>query len=275
MSGRSVNAAVASAGPERAATIFCIMIIKRFWSALLRPPTVSRWASLADFSILRSSAAPAGVKRQVCDRHRVRDRTIDKATGLQSFKRPCCRRAIERDVRGQRRLIGGSPVASAVSRLYCSGVISKAAHFSWNKATWIWCSRRIRYPGRSSSGHGLRLRACSGHQVFPRCERRRAALHEFEAVYAMNIGVRKYEVYFAIGRLLECAADRERRSAMSVSTSFDLLLRGGRVIDPASGVDGLKDVAVRNGKIAVVQSDILPRAPGRSSMSLARSCCRG
>src|ERR1700720_1481633 len=49
-----------------------------------------------------------------------------------------------------------------------------------------------------------------------------------------------------------------RRSAMSVSTSFDLLLRGGRVIDPASGVDGLKDVAIRNGKIAAVQADILP-----------------
>ena len=30
---------------------------------------------------------------------------------------------------------------------------------------------------------------------------------------------------------------------MSVSTTFDLLLRGGRVIDPASGVDGFKDVA--------------------------------
>src|ERR1700737_4523775 len=45
---------------------------------------------------------------------------------------------------------------------------------------------------------------------------------------------------------------------MSVSTAFDLLLRGGRVIDPASGVDGLKDVAVRNGKIAAVRSDILP-----------------
>src|SRR6201985_588409 len=44
---------------------------------------------------------------------------------------------------------------------------------------------------------------------------------------------------------------------MSVNTSFDLLLRGGRVIDPAAGVDGLKDVAIRNGKIAVVQSDIL------------------
>ena len=45
---------------------------------------------------------------------------------------------------------------------------------------------------------------------------------------------------------------------MSVSATFDLLLRGGRVIDPASGVDGLKDVAIRNGKIAAVQSDILP-----------------
>ncbi|MGJ4920463.1 amidohydrolase/deacetylase family metallohydrolase [Bradyrhizobium oligotrophicum] len=45
---------------------------------------------------------------------------------------------------------------------------------------------------------------------------------------------------------------------MSVSASFDLLLRGGRVIDPASGIDGLRDVAIRNGRIAAVQSDILP-----------------
>src|SRR6201990_917815 len=50
----------------------------------------------------------------------------------------------------------------------------------------------------------------------------------------------------------------KRRSAMSVNTSFDLLLRGGRVIDPAAGIDGQKDVAIRNGKIAAVQSDILP-----------------
>jgi dihydroorotase len=45
---------------------------------------------------------------------------------------------------------------------------------------------------------------------------------------------------------------------MSVNTSFDLLLRGGRVIDPAAGVDGLMDVAIRNGKIAAIQTDILP-----------------
>ena len=45
---------------------------------------------------------------------------------------------------------------------------------------------------------------------------------------------------------------------MSVSTTFDLLLRGARVIDPASGIDGMKDVAIRDGKIAAVQADILP-----------------
>src|SRR3954463_8797920 len=45
---------------------------------------------------------------------------------------------------------------------------------------------------------------------------------------------------------------------MSISPSFDLLLRGGRVICPATGIDGVRDVAVRNGKIAAVQPDILP-----------------
>lgn len=45
---------------------------------------------------------------------------------------------------------------------------------------------------------------------------------------------------------------------MSISATFDLLLRGGRVIDPASGIDGMKDIAIRGGKIAAVQSDILP-----------------
>src|SRR6266436_1465324 len=47
-------------------------------------------------------------------------------------------------------------------------------------------------------------------------------------------------------------------SAMSVTASFDLLLRGGRVICPASGVDGVRDVAIRNGKIAAVAPGILP-----------------
>ena len=47
---------------------------------------------------------------------------------------------------------------------------------------------------------------------------------------------------------------------MSISASFDQLLRGGRVICPASGIDGIRDVAIRNGKIAAVQPDILPNS---------------
>jgi dihydroorotase len=45
---------------------------------------------------------------------------------------------------------------------------------------------------------------------------------------------------------------------MSESDPFDLLLRGGHVICPASGLDGVMDVAIRNGKIASVRPDILP-----------------
>ena len=45
---------------------------------------------------------------------------------------------------------------------------------------------------------------------------------------------------------------------MPDASAFDLLLRGGRVICPASGVDGAKDVAVKDGRIAAVESDILP-----------------
>lgn len=45
---------------------------------------------------------------------------------------------------------------------------------------------------------------------------------------------------------------------MGNPASYDLLLRGGQVIDPASGIDGTKDIAIRGGRIAAVQADILP-----------------
>jgi dihydroorotase len=45
---------------------------------------------------------------------------------------------------------------------------------------------------------------------------------------------------------------------MPEATSYDLLLRGGHVICPASGLNGVMDVAVRDGVIAAVQPDILP-----------------
>ncbi len=39
---------------------------------------------------------------------------------------------------------------------------------------------------------------------------------------------------------------------------YDLVLRGGRVVCPASGIDGIRDVAVRDGRIAAVEETILP-----------------
>jgi dihydroorotase len=45
---------------------------------------------------------------------------------------------------------------------------------------------------------------------------------------------------------------------MTEQQHYDLLLRGGHVICPASGVDGVMDVAIRDGRIAAVGPDILP-----------------
>lgn len=45
---------------------------------------------------------------------------------------------------------------------------------------------------------------------------------------------------------------------MDSGPQFDVLLRGGRVICPTSGIDGQMDIAVQNGRIAAVQPSILP-----------------
>src|SRR5512136_2552049 len=42
----------------------------------------------------------------------------------------------------------------------------------------------------------------------------------------------------------------------SLSSRFDLLLKGGHVIDPANGRDGLFDVAIADKKIAAVEPGI-------------------
>jgi dihydroorotase len=47
---------------------------------------------------------------------------------------------------------------------------------------------------------------------------------------------------------------------MPEEKTYDLLLRGGHVMCPASGIDGVMDVAVRDGRIAAVQANILPSA---------------
>ncbi|MDR3537135.1 MAG: amidohydrolase/deacetylase family metallohydrolase [Acetobacteraceae bacterium] len=50
--------------------------------------------------------------------------------------------------------------------------------------------------------------------------------------------------------------------------AYDLVLKGARVIDPATGTDGILDVAVSEGKIAAVGPD-LPCPPGATRLDLA------
>ena len=40
--------------------------------------------------------------------------------------------------------------------------------------------------------------------------------------------------------------------------NYDLLLRGGRVMDPAQNIDGVHDVAVKDGRVAAIQPSITP-----------------
>lgn len=68
------------------------------------------------------------------------------------------------------------------------------------------------------------------------------------------------------------AARRTRRAShvsvrARVTPKFDLLLRGGRVIDPACHIDGVMDVAIRDGKVAAVLPAI-PRADARNSIDV-------
>ena len=41
-----------------------------------------------------------------------------------------------------------------------------------------------------------------------------------------------------------------------MSEKPDLVLQGGRVIDPAQGIDGVMDVAISGGKIAALGSEL-------------------
>jgi dihydroorotase len=48
-------------------------------------------------------------------------------------------------------------------------------------------------------------------------------------------------------------------SKVSMAQSYDIVIKGGHVIDPKNGIDTLMDVAVNNGKIALVSKNIDPK----------------
>ena len=47
-----------------------------------------------------------------------------------------------------------------------------------------------------------------------------------------------------------------------MTTTMDLVLKGGHVIDPANGIDGVRDVRIADGRIAAVGKKIGTRGAG-------------
>jgi len=66
-----------------------------------------------------------------------------------------------------------------------------------------------------------------------------------------------------LGAALTVAMTLGTQNAHAQSSRFDLLLKGGHVIDPANHLDGTFDVAVSGGKIAAVEKDIPESRAGK------------
>src|SRR5258706_12965695 len=51
-------------------------------------------------------------------------------------------------------------------------------------------------------------------------------------------------------------AKRKAAEPSSLPQTYDLVLRGGRLIDPAQGLDGAYEIGIRRGKIAAVAAKL-------------------
>ena len=47
---------------------------------------------------------------------------------------------------------------------------------------------------------------------------------------------------------------------------YDLLLQGGHLVDPAHGISGIRDIAIKNGRVAAVAANI-PSSSAKALMS--------
>jgi len=76
--------------------------------------------------------------------------------------------------------------------------------------------------------------------------------------HTMQLTIRTF-----LGAALTVAMTLGTQNAHAQSSRFDLLLKGGHVIDPANHLDGTFDVAVSGGKIAAVEKDIPESRAGK------------
>jgi hypothetical protein len=80
------------------------------------------------------------------------DRPFDQVARLQALERAGRGGAVERDIGGQRGLVGDPAHRERRQQAVLQRGDFEVRAFCWNSAAWIWCSRRIRNPGRWLSG---------------------------------------------------------------------------------------------------------------------------
>ncbi len=62
----------------------------------------------------------------------------------------------------------------------------------------------------------------------------------------------------AMGSYLPSNDPDQKTIGATTFPAYDLLLKGGRVVDPASGLDAVRDVALSHGRVAAIDRDIDP-----------------
>ena len=75
--------------------------------------------------------------------------------------------------------------------------------------------------------------------------------------------MRKTVEVISLAGLLLCAFVAKAQAPNTQAPRFDLLLKGGHVIDPANGLDAKMDVAISLGRIAAVERDIPANEAGK------------
>jgi len=75
--------------------------------------------------------------------------------------------------------------------------------------------------------------------------------------------MRKTVGVISLGGLFLCALMVKAQTPDIQAPRYDLLLKGGHIIDPANGLDAKMDVAVSLGRIAAVEKDIPANQAGK------------
>ena len=65
-----------------------------------------------------------------------------------------------------------------------------------------------------------------------------------------------------------------RTEAFGPADPYDLVIRGGEVVDPSQNLRGRRDVGVRNAMIAAIEPEFRRRAAGRRSTPRGSLSCR-